>query len=294
MSVVKIPRLNASKVDGAALWRRLCKLVAWSSIKLTSITSKQGVHQHLYFAHSLAPYALNQSTINSPTQPPQPKMATPVDPPVKDAAKEAKEAEQAAHYALLEQLDNHSVHKSFRSTSWKPNQRRNKNIKTILGDAQRRELAATAVASSIAPTPTGAETPNPLQHDDGLSTSGTNTPAGAGAAAASPQQQVNLAQASSSLSKLVLEKNLAAKQPPHQQQIGPAAVVGVTYTNIESAPSLAPQRKYCDITGLKGSYQDPKTRLRYHNAEVFGLIRTLPPGYAEQYLEARGAHTVLK
>lgn len=226
-------------------------------------------------------------------------MTTPADPPPKDAAKEAKEAEQAAHYALLEQLDIHSIQKSFRSTTWKPNQRRNKNIKTILGDAQRREQASLNASSSVAPTPSGAETPaagahSQQQHDDGLSTSGASTPAMSSANGA--HQQPNLAQASRSLGKLVLEKSLKSSGGGMTTggQAGTGAAVGVTYTNIESAPSLAPQRKYCDITGLKGSYQDPKTRLRYHNAEVFGLIRGLPQGYAEQYLEARGAHTVLK
>ena len=73
---------------------------------------------------------------------------------------------------------------------------------------------------------------------------------------------------------------------------GPVA----TYTNIESAPSLHPahQKPYCDITGLPAPYRDPKTRLRYHNREIFALIRTLPQGVAEQYLAARGAHVVLK
>lgn len=67
-----------------------------------------------------------------------------------------------------------------------------------------------------------------------------------------------------------------------------------TYTNIESAPSLAHSKHYCDITGLPGPYTDPKTRLRYHDKEVFAVIRTLGQGVAEQYLEARGAHTILK
>lgn len=225
-------------------------------------------------------------------------MTTPADPPPKDAAKEAKEAEQAAHYALLEELDIHSIPKSFRNPAWKPNQRRNKNIKTILGDAQRKEQAT--LNASVAATPSGAETPaggpqqQQQQHDDGLSTSGASTPTGGATNGAQPP---NLAQASRSLGKLVLEKSLRPGGGAGMTtggQAGTGAAVGVTYTNIESAPSLAPQRKYCDITGLKGSYQDPKTRLRYHNAEVFGLIRGLPQGYAEQYLEARGAHTVLK
>lgn len=205
-----------------------------------------------------------------------------------EAAKQAKEEEQAAHLALIEQLDIHSIHKSFRNPSWRPNQRRNKNIKTILGDASRKE-------ASMVATPSGAITPaNNDGNDDGLSTSGTSTPAApvlSGAANGSSSLQPNLAQASRSLSKLVLEKNLkAAGASGGVSGTAPNA----TYTNIESAPSMAPMKRYCDITGLPAPYQDPKTRLRYHNKEVFGLIRGLPQGYAEQYLEARGAHTVLK
>lgn len=228
------------------------------------------------------------------------------------AAKEEKERVQAAHYALLEELDIHSVHKTFRSSSWKPNQRRNKNIKTILGDATRRaEAAASSVAATPADQDSGAATPNAQQQqqqqqqqtnnnelDDGLSTSGISTPAndpGATSSAPTPNNAApNLAQASRSLSKLVLEKNLHKGQTPGGLAAGGAGAPSATYTNIESAPSLAPQRKYCDVTGLQGNYQDPKTRLRYYNAEVFGLIRALPQGYAEQYLEARNAHTVLK
>lgn len=223
-------------------------------------------------------------------------------------AKEAKEAEQAAHYALIEQLDIHSIHKSFRNPSWRPNQRRNKNIKTILGDASRRE-------ASMAVTPmengSGAATPNNNDantnrdddKDDGLSTSGTSTPANdasstpGGAGGPPSSSQPNLAQASRSLSKLVLEKSLrpaGSGMTAGGLSGGGAGAPSATYTNIESAPSLAPQKRYCDVTGLPAPYQDPKTRLRYHDKEVFAMIRGLPQGYAEQYLEARGAHTVLK
>lgn len=252
------------------------------------------------------------------------------------AAREAREAEQAAHYALLEQLDIHAIPKSFRSPTWKPNQRRNKNIKTILGDAQRRadQQAASSLAATPAANHNGGATPNngPAaaaassekqqqqqdtkmeDYDDEnnnekglLSTSGTATPANDGTSSVANSSTAaappNLAQASRSLSKLVLEKSL--RNPSHAAgaaagSLGTGAGGGggiapsATYTNIESAPSLAPARKYCDVTGLKGCYQDPKTRLRYYNAEVFGLIRALPQGYAERYLEARGAHVVLK
>ncbi|KEY74861.1 hypothetical protein S7711_10068 [Stachybotrys chartarum IBT 7711] len=185
---------------------------------------------------------------------------------------------QIAHQQLVEQLDMHSIHKNFRNPNWRPNQRRNKNLKTVLGDASKREASALATPQDIS----GDVTPAP---DDGLSTSGSSTPATNNNGNLPP----NLAQASRSLSKLVLEKSL--KGPAG----GTAATSpSATYTNIESAPSLAHSKHYCDITGLPAPYLDPKTRLRYHNKEVFGMIRTLPQGVAEQFLEARGAHTVLK
>lgn len=205
------------------------------------------------------------------------------------------QAAQAAHVALIEELDIHSIHKSFRNPHWKPNQRRNKNIKTILGDASRKEASVIATPQDAS----GAVTP---ANDDGLSTSGASTPAvsstGSGTAGSS---QPNLAQASRSLSKLVLEKSLgvgAAGRAAAANGTGSGAVLSTapiaTYTNIESAPSLAHSRRYCDVTGLPAPYVDPKTRMRYHDREVFAMIRGLPQGVAEQFLEARGAHTVLK
>ncbi|CAK7199013.1 chromatin-remodeling complex subunit ies6 [Sporothrix eucalyptigena] len=225
-------------------------------------------------------------------------------------------AAQAAHTELLEQRDMHAIHKTFRNPSWRPNQRRNKNVKTILGDASRREASALATPQE---NNSGVNTPRASRgrpgrgaaasaaagndDDDGLSTSGTSTPAagtGNGNASASGNDSMppNLAQANRSLSKLVLEKSL--KPPPAGTgAVGAAGAFSssapsVTYTNVESAPSLAPQRRYCDITGLSAPYTDPKTRLRYHNSEVFGAIRNFQQGVAEQYLEMRNAHTVLK
>ena len=194
------------------------------------------------------------------------------------------QAAQAAHLALIEQLDIHSIHKSFRNPQWRPNQRRNKNVKAILGDASRKE------ASVIATPQDNSGSVTPMQDNDGLSTSGASTPA-APSVSGTAYLQPNLAQASRSLSKLVLEKTLAASSRPAN---GVSSAPTATYTNIESAPSLAPLKHYCDVTGLPAPYVDPKTRMRYHNREVFAVIRTLPQGVAEQFLEARGAHTVLK
>ncbi|SPO05995.1 probable IES6 INO80 chromatin remodeling complex subunit 6 [Cephalotrichum gorgonifer] len=180
---------------------------------------------------------------------------------------------QIAHQKLIDELDIHSIHKTFRNPHWRPNQRRNKNVKTVLGDASRREASALATPQENS----GSATP---ANDDGLSTSGASTPSAASGSGP------NLAQASRSLSKLVLEKSL--------RPVGAGAAPSATYTNIESAPSLAYPKRYCDVTGLPAPYLDPKSRLRYHDREVFNLIRSLPQGVAEQYLEARGAHTVLK
>lgn len=131
--------------------------------------------------------------------------------------------------------------------------------------------------------------------------SGASTPAlphteGATGAATPVGRPPNIAQAAQSLSTLVLEKNLRAAGNTSGNMAGNGVGPAATYMNIESAPSFHPssQRRYCDVTGLSAPYTDPKTRLRYHDKEVFGVIRTMPQNVVEGYLGARGAHTVLK
>lgn len=143
--------------------------------------------------------------------------------------------------------------------------------------------------------------------------SGSETPTGSGAVSGA-----NIAQAAQSLSTLVLEKNLLARLAAEGSSSGGGGVgmeMGndtgsgggggggsgssgglVTYTSIEAAPSLHPAhaKPYCDITGLSAPYRDPKTRLRYHNAEVYQFIRSLPQGVAEMHLAARNAQVILK
>lgn len=171
-------------------------------------------------------------------------------------------SDEKTHQALLDRLDIHAVHKPFRNPNWKPAQRRNKNLKQIIGEASRKEASVMAT-----------------QNNSGISTPAEGTPS-----------TTNIAQAAQSLSTLVLEKNGRAAAAGNGT--GPAP----TYTNIESAPSFHPssQKKYCDITGLPAPYTDPKTRLRYHNKELYGTIRTMPQNVYEAYLAARGAHTILK
>ncbi|KAL4804086.1 YL1 nuclear protein C-terminal domain-containing protein [Aspergillus unguis] len=181
-------------------------------------------------------------------------------------------ADTEAHQRLLDSLDIAAVPRPFRSQTWRPSQRRNKNVKQLLSESSRKEASSMATQAN-----SGATTPGAA----GTGTDGSQTPAdGAQGGTA------NIAQAAQNLQTLVLEKNARAAFA------GPS----VTYTNIESAPSLSPaqQRPYCDITGLPASYTDPKTRLRYHDKEVFGVVRTLGQGVPENYLELRAAHVVLK
>ena len=180
-----------------------------------------------------------------------------------------------SHQQLLDQLDLTLKSRIFRNPRWKPSQRRNKNIKQIVAEAARREASAMA-------THNNSGTSTPLPRSPAVTTEAA-TPVPTNGAST----QTNIVQAAQSLSTMVLERNLQASTSS-----GPAA----TYTNIESAPSLNParQKRYCDITGLPASYTDPKTRLRYHNREIFEIVRGLNQGAAERYLEARGAHVVLK
>ena len=168
----------------------------------------------------------------------------------------ATPATDDSHQQLLDSLDLALQPRNFRNPNWKPSQRRNKNIKQIISEASRKEASVLATQNN-----SGSSTPQPMTS--------------------------NIAQAAQNLSTLVLERNM---------QIAMSAGPVATYTNIESAPSLHPahQKPFCDITGLPAPYTDPKTRLRYYNKEVFEVVRSLPQGVAEKYLEARGAHVILK
>ena len=139
----------------------------------------------------------------------------------------------------------------------------------------------------------------PAQQSEFAST-GAMTPVSNGSSINPHHGGTNIAQAAQRLDRLVLERSLGVpKQAPADtaSNVGVGAPsMSVTYTNIESAPSLHPssQKKYCDVTGLPTSYTDPKSRLRYYNSEIYNYIRVMPQGQKEGYLAARGAHTILK
>ncbi|KAL1915473.1 uncharacterized protein VTP21DRAFT_6597 [Calcarisporiella thermophila] len=87
-------------------------------------------------------------------------------------------------------------------------------------------------------------------------------------------------------------KNLKQILPIEKSQDIPVDMP--TYWSIEAPPSLIPQKKYCDITGLEGKYTDPKTGLRYYSSEVFQMVKQLPPGSIQEYLGLRNAAVVLR
>lgn len=180
-----------------------------------------------------------------------------------------------SHQQLLDQLDLTLKHRPFRNPRWKPSQRRNRNIKQIISDASRKEASVMATQNN-----SGSSTPQPQTSALATGVATPMPPSGT-------MVHSNIAQAARNLSTMVLERNLQASMSS-----GPIA----TYTNIESAPSLHPghQKHYCDITGLPAPYTDPKSRLRYHNIEMFGIIQNLSANVQQNYLEARGAHVVLK
>ncbi|KAI5119538.1 hypothetical protein M0805_008524 [Coniferiporia weirii] len=67
-----------------------------------------------------------------------------------------------------------------------------------------------------------------------------------------------------------------------------------TYTSIEAPPSILPQKRYCDITGLEAPYTDPATGLRYHDKSIYEFIKTLNASAVKEYLALRGVNPIVK
>lgn len=227
------------------------------------------------------PQIFNTQHLATPPQTATGKMA-----PITTASNEE------THADLLNTLDMYKISKPFRNPNWRPPQRRNKNLKQILSEAQRAQQSSMNTQQN-----SGASTPQ-LQ----VATDGSTTPASMLAVHPNP------AQASQDLSRLVLEKNMKLSAPTSTHPNGAGAASGtltpsyaptgggpsVTYTSLTAAPSLKPKKKYCDITGLPARYKDPKTGLYYYNAEVYAVVRGLATYQVQEYLGARGAGTVLK
>lgn len=180
------------------------------------------------------------------------------------SATAAAEAAQARHAQLLATLDLAALPRPFRSTRWKPSARRNRNVRQMVAEEERREAAAVAAANGEGGKRKDGDADGDAADGDAMDVDADDN-----------------------------EPAKPTKYQPPQRQVVP---ISLTYTNIAAAPSLRPAGapRYCDITGLIAPYTDPKTRLHYHDREVFRVVRTLDQGAVEAYLEARGAGVVLK
>ncbi|WFD49795.1 chromatin-remodeling complex subunit ies6 [Malassezia furfur] len=85
----------------------------------------------------------------------------------------------------------------------------------------------------------------------------------------------------------------AAATPVSPMDDGAERRMVPTYTSVEAPPSLLPAKRYCDITGLQAPYTDPKTRLRYHSAEIYDIVKGFAPGVDNAYLALRGSASQL-
>ncbi|KAI9437003.1 hypothetical protein H4582DRAFT_1854002 [Lactarius indigo] len=99
-----------------------------------------------------------------------------------------------------------------------------------------------------------------------------------------------------------LEREKRRKEREEAMEVDGATSVGPvveddmpSYLSIEAPPSVLPQRRYCDITGLEAPYTDPITGLRFHDKSIYELIKGLvSTPLRKTYLGARGVNPIVK
>ncbi|KAA1091666.1 chromatin-remodeling complex subunit ies6 [Puccinia graminis f. sp. tritici] len=151
--------------------------------------------------------------------------------------------------SLADHLSYSMIAKPFKDDKIKKGPRRNKPLKQILAAERLRAKHVSDVLLKNNPTP-----------DEDVEMT-----------AAPDEQQPN-----SNDQQQQSQSQPAVNKKARREILGPVNpdVNYNTYMIIEAPPSVIPPKKYCDITGLEAPYIDPKSRLRYHNAEVYELIRT--------------------
>ncbi|KAH9963507.1 hypothetical protein BC827DRAFT_1192099, partial [Russula dissimulans] len=97
-----------------------------------------------------------------------------------------------------------------------------------------------------------------------------------------------------------LEREKRKAEREEAMEVDGAPPVGVvieddtpSYLSIEAPPSVLPQRRYCDITGLEAPYTDPITGLRFHDKSIYELIKSLSASAAKDHLAARGVNPIV-
>lgn len=64
-------------------------------------------------------------------------------------------------------------------------------------------------------------------------------------------------------------------------------------SSVNAPPSFRPAKKYSDVSGLIAPYTDPHSKLHYHNAEEFVIVRSLPSDLIAGCLALRGASSIV-
>jgi len=178
--------------------------------------------------------------------------------------------EPANAASLADSLSYAMMPKPFKDEKVKKGPRRNKPLKQILAAERLRAKHVSDLLLKHNPSP-----------DEDVEMSGTAAPDGQ----SNPSDHQQQSQSQPVVSKRARRELLGPVNPDVNYN---------SYMIIEAPPSVIPPKKYCDITGLEAPYLDPKTQLRYHNAEVYELIRTFGPGLDQSYLSLRGAHITLR
>lgn len=151
-------------------------------------------------------------------------------------------------------FDFNTVHRPFKTATWKTPSRRHKPAKAILADEQRRLQSIVAHH----------------QHR---------------------QEQAKEKLVHDTEHKHHHEKTI---QHLEETAAAPAPTFPASYFSVEAPPSVRPRKWWCDITGLEGRYKSPRHGLRYHNPEIYAIVQGMAPGVDQQYLELRNANVVLR
>ncbi len=71
--------------------------------------------------------------------------------------------------------------------------------------------------------------------------------------------------------------------------------LSVADVSIESRASALPPKRYCDLTGLIGCYREKHSRLFYHSADLYPIVKdVLSMEQVNQLLALRGVYTKIK
>lgn len=88
-------------------------------------------------------------------------------------------------------------------------------------------------------------------------------------------------------------RNAKAVIMEEQKRVATFPPTKPTWFNIDAPPSVLPAGHWCDITGLEGPYKT-NSKLRFHDQEIYQIVKKMAPEVDQKYLKLRKAHFVLK